>query len=93
MNRKSKFKPIVTRIELNPEQAVLTCDCYVSAGGYNLDTGYRYSSSLYHTQSGFVTRICSAGVKTKNDNYAYCNTYNSGGGTQAYAKDATTAGS
>jgi len=28
MGRKPKFKPRITRIKLNPEQAVLTCTCY-----------------------------------------------------------------
>ncbi len=31
MPRKPKFKPVLTRIELNPEQAVLTCDCFSNA--------------------------------------------------------------
>lgn len=32
MARKPKFKPEITRVKLNPEQAVLACLCY--------DTGY-----------------------------------------------------
>ncbi len=32
MSQKPKFKPVITRIKLNPEQAVLQCSCY--------DTGY-----------------------------------------------------
>ncbi len=28
MPRKPKFKPVITRVKLNPEQAVLTCTCY-----------------------------------------------------------------
>lgn len=28
MSRKPKFKPVIRRVKLNPEQAVLTCDCY-----------------------------------------------------------------
>lgn len=28
MSRKPKFNPEITRIKLNPEQAVLACDCY-----------------------------------------------------------------
>ena len=28
MPRKPKFRPEVTRIKLNPEQAVLSCNCY-----------------------------------------------------------------
>ncbi len=25
---KKKFKPVITRVKLNPEQAVLSCECY-----------------------------------------------------------------
>ena len=28
MSRKPKFNPEITRVKLNPEQAVLVCDCY-----------------------------------------------------------------
>ena len=28
MPKEPKFKPEITRIKLNPEQAVLTCNCY-----------------------------------------------------------------
>jgi len=28
MPKKAKFKPLITRIKLNPEQAVLSCNCY-----------------------------------------------------------------
>lgn len=28
MPRKPKFKPVITRIKLNPEQAVLQCQCW-----------------------------------------------------------------
>ncbi len=30
MQRKLKFRPVVTRIKLNPEQAVLSCACYTT---------------------------------------------------------------
>ncbi|MFH1191654.1 MAG: hypothetical protein V1670_05615 [Candidatus Omnitrophota bacterium] len=30
MGRKPKFKPVITRVKLNPEQAVLSCNCYSS---------------------------------------------------------------
>jgi hypothetical protein len=30
MARKSKFKPVITRVKLNPEQAVLSCSCYTA---------------------------------------------------------------
>lgn len=32
MSVKPKFKPVVTRVKLNPEQAVLVCSCY--SGSY-----------------------------------------------------------
>lgn len=28
MPRKPKFRPVITRVKLNPEQAVLACACY-----------------------------------------------------------------
>lgn len=28
MPKKPKFKPVITRVKLNPEQAVLSCNCY-----------------------------------------------------------------
>ena len=28
MSRKPKFRPVVTRVKLNPEQAVLACNCW-----------------------------------------------------------------
>ncbi|GAH12080.1 unnamed protein product, partial [marine sediment metagenome] len=28
MSRKPKFNPEITRVKLNPEQAVLQCDCF-----------------------------------------------------------------
>lgn len=28
MGRRPKFRPVVTRVELNPEQAVLQCNCF-----------------------------------------------------------------
>ncbi len=28
MKKKTRFNPVVTRIKLNPEQAVLSCACY-----------------------------------------------------------------
>ncbi len=30
MNKKTKFKPRITKVVLNPEQAVLLCDCYIN---------------------------------------------------------------
>ncbi len=34
MPKKLRFKPVINRIKLNPEQAVLACECYGTAGGY-----------------------------------------------------------
>ena len=31
MPRKPKFRPTITRIKLNPEQAVLTCQCHTGS--------------------------------------------------------------
>lgn len=28
MSRKPKFRPVITRVKLNPEQAVLICTCF-----------------------------------------------------------------
>ncbi len=28
MREKPKFRPVITRVKLNPEQAVLTCNCF-----------------------------------------------------------------
>lgn len=34
MGKKPEFKPKVTKIKLNPEQAVLSCDCYSDGNKY-----------------------------------------------------------
>ena len=36
--RKMKFRPEITRVKLNPEQAVLTCACYAAGGVYGWGT-------------------------------------------------------
>lgn len=33
MPRKPKFRPRINKIKLNPEQAVLVCDCYCEPWG------------------------------------------------------------
>ena len=43
MAKKQKFKPVITRVKLNPEQAVLSCSCYSGfrvEGVTTYDTGY-----------------------------------------------------
>jgi hypothetical protein len=42
MPRKPKFKPVITRIRLNPEQAVLICSCW--DGGLELTGGVQYGT-------------------------------------------------
>jgi len=44
MPRKPKFKPVITRVKLNPEQAVLSCACY-QFGGYVDNLGIWRGSS------------------------------------------------
>lgn len=43
MPRKPKFRPLITRVKLNPEQAVLQCSCIddESSGGIDI-TGATY---------------------------------------------------
>ena len=36
MHRKRKFKPIIKRVKLNQEQAVLACSCYNTSNTYYL---------------------------------------------------------
>lgn len=45
MSEKLKFKPVITRIKLNPEQAVLACSCWdralaLSTTGSRTNTNY-----------------------------------------------------
>jgi len=49
--RKPKFKPTITRIKLNPEQAVLACSCYDSGGLIQLNV-VGYPDGEY-VESGF----------------------------------------
>lgn len=42
MPKKPKFKPVITRIKLNPEQAVLTCFCYDSGWTFRGRSGGGY---------------------------------------------------
>jgi len=55
MVRKKKFKPVITRVKLNPEQAVLACDCYHS--GFSAD------------DSGFNSSECYGGGKELGNDY------------------------
>jgi len=53
MPRKPKFRPEIRRVKLNPEQAVLSCDCY---GG-----GLREGVWVEHSTSVCVGRTAGAG--------------------------------
>jgi hypothetical protein len=44
MAKKPKFKPVITRVKLNPEQAVLACACYSTGKTYISYVGDRYTS-------------------------------------------------
>ena len=54
MRKKPRFNPEVTRVKLNPEQAVLNCECW--------DVGMKYAGSLGGDYSG-----CYNGSRVKLD--------------------------
>ncbi len=56
MSRKPKFKPVITRIKLNPEQAVLSCNCY--------DTRVSFFNTLYWNPNAPST-MCQGSYKSK----------------------------
>ncbi len=45
MAEKIRFKPVITRIKLNPEQAVLGCTCYSRSQSQGAGTSGRRSST------------------------------------------------
>jgi len=53
-----KFKPVVTQIELNPEQAVLTCPCYANSRAYT-GTARNVSNRVCRTVSRNAMNYCS----------------------------------
>ena len=54
-HKKLKFRPVITRVRLNPEQAVLACSCY--SGGWQL-----YLANDWIIQAAPVT--CKTGPKS-----------------------------
>ena len=79
MSKKLKFKPEITRVKLDPEQAVLNCSCY--------DIGLQ---AVYTSQaqgpSGF-TMSCTTNLYPRNHVSAVnsvCSTSTCGGGNTAY---------
>lgn len=49
MKKKKRFRPTITRVKLNPEQAVLTCACY------NLGFSSNSSGSADYLEMGFCS--------------------------------------
>jgi hypothetical protein len=71
MRLKPKFKPSVTRVKLNPEQAVLSCNCYnTGLGSYDYagtsKTGYyQTDGSTYCLFKGNTVRwVADSGVSS-----------------------------
>lgn len=52
LSKKPKFKPEITRVKLNPEQAVLACTCYDNGMQAVIGTAY------YENASGHVGPYC-----------------------------------
>ena len=50
---KKKFKPVITRVKLNPEQAVLQCSCF--------SQGYTYVSEVLMSDFGEYWEYCIGG--------------------------------
>jgi hypothetical protein len=66
MAKKLKFKLEITRVKLNPEQAVLSCTCYMDVGGgwgYNGGHSGRYTGYELVSGSGSPT-WCNGGKGT-----------------------------
>ena len=63
MARKLRFKPTITRVKLNPEQAVLSCACYACdhrvAGGSYWSNGI--AAAFCNGKSNPDVRICATG--------------------------------
>lgn len=73
MSRKAKFRPVITRVKLNPEQAVLACSCFstghVVGASHNAATLYAASvqacsSPGLRSYSGAVLTVGGAGQMT-----------------------------
>lgn len=59
MLKKKKFKPVITRVKLNPEQAVLACQCYL---GFYSQTGSTTETGTYCIQwtKNTVSQTCAS---------------------------------
>jgi hypothetical protein len=57
MPRKPKFKPVIARIKLNPEQAVLACTCFDTALHWYGNTQYARAGIVHACQAPPAMRI------------------------------------
>lgn len=70
MSRKPRFKPEITRVKLNPEQTVLSCNCY--------NTGLVWESASYLTFSEVKMTACGSGGKRRYNRRIVCDAYEPG---------------
>lgn len=82
MTRKLKFKPIITRVKLNPEQAVLTCTCH---------KGTRIIDEIDCAQAGYGPYGCTWQTKSFGHSNAPCS--NDLGGMGSYNANTISAAS
>lgn len=62
MKAKPRFNPVVTRIKLNPEQAVLACSCYSNRRVCNnMGQGGKNARSNVCFRNSRRTNYCSQG--------------------------------
>lgn len=85
MVKKPKFKPVITRVKLNPEQAVLTCTC--------MSRNTRWTGGD-HTMWGPTQGpdICHRPDRGPMFNTATC-THSSGGGNSVWPREASSSSS
>lgn len=68
MTKKARFKPVITRVKLNPEQAVLVCDCFNAGLKYTRGVSTAFGFTDYYgacfTPGGrvaYFTLACTGG--------------------------------
>lgn len=83
MSRKLKFKPEITRIKLNPEQAVLECICYTA------EKASTEATSKYNNNT--TTSYCDITGKKEIITANICISHNTGDLTPASCPDDTAA--
>jgi len=82
MSKKLKFKPVITRVKLNPEQAVLACVC--STGWYLFNAG---------AGTGYITDGSTRGMYCKPSTKGTWFRVFTSGGTQTWFNSNNVAGS